>query len=331
MIAASEPWQRETKAVGSIRAYRGVDVANEVPGVVEAIFFESGKTMKAGTPLISLRAEDDVARLKALEAAERLASITYHRNRKLLKSGAVAQATVDVDLANLTSARAQVAQQKAMIAKKSIRAPFTGEIGIRRVDVGQYLNPGTPIATLQQLDPIYLDFYLPQQELAQVKVGQRVKVTNDSYADKVFEGKIAAINSRVEESTRNVLVRASLKNAERLLLPGMFANALVEVGEAQPFITLPQTAITYNPYGNTVFVVDRSGKDDKGAETLVAKQVFVTVGDTRGDQVAVLTGIAEGDEVVTSGQLKIQNGFPLVINNSITPSNDPAPKPQDPQ
>ena len=274
--------------------------------------------------LLQLRDDDEVAQLHALQATAKLAQISLDRDMKQIQAQAVSQATVDNDTATLNNAKAQVDAQQAIIDKKTIRAPFAGHLGIRQVDIGQFLNAGAPIVTLQQLDPIYVDFNLPEQGLTKVGVGQKVTTRADALPGLSFEGEIAAINAKIDEATRNVQVRALFKNPDHKLLPGMFAHAVVTVGDSQKKITLPQTAITYNPYGNTVFLVE---KDANGKP--VAQQSFVTTGEVRGDQVAILKGVSEGDEVVTSGQLKLRNGSPLIINNEIQPTNDANPKPED--
>jgi membrane fusion protein (multidrug efflux system) len=327
--AETAEWQSELKAVGTLRAVKGADLSAEVEGIVDEIHFESGDDVEEGKVLLHLRDADDVAKLKALEAAAKLAEITLQRDLKQVKVQAVSQAAVDADMANLNSTQAQVEQQKAVVAKKTIRAPFAGHIGIRSADIGQYLNPGTAVVTLQQLDPIYIDFYLPEQQMPQVQMGQKVTAKTDAHPGKSFEGEITALNAKVDPATRNLLIRATFKNAERLLLPGMFANVTIVSGSPQRFLTLPQTTITYNPYGNTVYVVVTEGADEKGEPKLAAKQTFVTTGDTRGDQVAVLNGLKEGDIVVTAGQIKLRNGSPVVINNSIQPVNEANPKPED--
>jgi len=327
--AAYEEWQPEIKAVGTLRAIKGADLAVEAAGVVDSINFESGEYAEEGKILLHLRDAEDIAKLESLEAAARLAEITLERDQKQLKAQAVSQATVDNDLARLESARAQVKEQKAVIDKKTLRAPFSGQLGIRAVDVGQYLNPGTMVVSLQQLDPIYLDFFLPEQRLPELQPGQKVTAKADAHPDKTFEGEISAINSRVDPGTHNILVRAIFRNPLHLLLPGMFAAATVASGAPQRIITVPQTAITYNPYGNTVYVVGREGVNGNGEPRLVAKQVFVTTGATRGDQIAVLSGLNEGDEVVTAGQIKLRNGSPVIVNNSVQPANEADPKPED--
>jgi len=318
-IAQYQEWKGQIEAVGTLRAVRGVDISSEVAGIVEGIYFESGDEVAAGVLLVKLRSDDDVAALSSLKADANLAEITYQRDSKQLQEKTIAQAAADISLANLDKARAAVREQEAKIAKKFIRAPFAGRLGICAVDLGQYLSPGTVIVTLQALNPIYFDFYLPQQQLSNIKLEQDVAVKSDLHPDKIFPGKIWAINSKVDASTRNVQIRAQLNNTAGELLPGMYAVVTIDLGTTAKYITLPQTVITYNAYGNTVFVVK-----DK-----IAEQRFVTVGPTRGDQVAILNGLAEGDVVVSSGQIKLQNGTAVLINNDIVPSNDSNPKPDE--
>ena len=327
--AASSDWQPRIDAVGSLRAVRGADLSLEVAGVVEEITFQSGDEVQAGQILLRLRNDDDVAKLQSLEATAQLAQITYDRDVKQLKAQAISQAIVDNDEANLRNAKAQVAQQKAMVDKKTLRAPFAGRLGLRQVDLGQFLSAGTVIATLQSLDPIFVDFLLPQQSVAQLSVGQTVRVKVDAFLGREFAGKITAINPKVETASRNIQVRATLPNRDQKLLPGMFATVELETGAPQRLVTLPQTAVSYNPYGSLVYIVDDKGNNAGGKPHPVARQVFVTTGATRGDQVAILKGVSEGDTVVTSGQVKLRNGVPLAIDNRIVPTNDAAPKPVD--
>ncbi|MGZ3339214.1 MAG: efflux RND transporter periplasmic adaptor subunit [Reyranella sp.] len=327
--AASSDWQPRIDAVGSLRAVRGADLSLEVAGVVEEITFQSGDEVQAGQVLLRLRSDDDVAKLQSLEATVQLAQITYDRDVKQLKAQAISQAIVDNDEANLRNAKAQVAQQKAMVDKKTLRAPFAGRLGLRQIDLGQFLSAGTVIATLQSLDPIFVDFLLPQQSVAQLSVGQTVRVKVDAFLGREFAGKITAINPKVETASRNIQVRATLPNRDQKLLPGMFATVELDTGAAQRLVTLPQTAVSYNPYGSLVYIVDDKAKGAAGKPQLVARQVFVTTGATRGDQVAILKGVSEGDTVVTSGQVKLRNGVPLAIDNRIVPTNDAAPKPVD--
>ena len=324
--AETSDWQPKIDAVGSLRAVRGAELSLEVPGVVETISFQSGDEVKAGQVLLTLRKEDEEARLQSLEATASLAQITYDRDVKQLKAQAISQAIVDNDEASLRNARAQVAVQKAILDKKTLRAPFDGKLGLRQVDLGQFLSAGTEIATLQSLDPIFIDFLLPQQAVAQITVGEKVRAKVDAFPGRTFEGKITAINPKIDTGSRNVQVRATVSNADQKLLPGMFATVELDTGTAQRLVTLPQTAVSYNPYGSLVYIVDEKGQGPDGKPQLVARQVFVTTGATRGDQVAILKGVSEGDTVVTSGQIKLRNGVPIVVNNSAVPTNDPAPK-----
>ncbi|MGA2944349.1 MAG: efflux RND transporter periplasmic adaptor subunit [Xanthobacteraceae bacterium] len=323
--AANSPWQPNLEAVGSLRAVKGADLSLEVSGVVDTISFNSGDDVNEGTLLLKLRSDDDQAKLESLQATADLNQITFDRDQKQFKLQAVSQATIDTDAANLKNAQAQAAQQQAILDKKTLKAPFTGHLGIRAVDLGQYLGAGTVIVTLQALDPIFVDFFVPQQSIDQLKLGQQVAVKIDAFKDQTFPGEISAINPKVDASTRNVQVRAALKNADHKLIPGMYATVGISTGAPQNYVTLPQTAITYNPYGNTVYIVDDKGKDASGKSQLVARQNFVTTGTTRGDQVAILKGVNEGEMVVTSGQIKLHNGSTVLIDNSVQPTADASP------
>ena len=327
--AATSEWQPKIEAIGSLRAVRGADLSLETPGVVESISFNSGDDVQEGATLLKLRIADDVARLESLKAMAELNEITLDRAQRLLKTQAVSQAQLDSDAANLKNAKAQVAQQEAIIDKKILRAPFAGNLGIRAVDLGQYLGAGTPIVTLQALDPIYVDFFVPQQSVDQVRLGQQVAIKVDAYKDQTFSGEISAVNPKVDISNRNVQIRAILKNPDHKLLPGMYATVDIAVGSPATYVTLPQTAITYNPYGDTVYVVESKGNDGEGKPQFTARQTFVTIGPTRGDQVAILRGIEAGDTIVTAGQIKLHNGSVVMIDNSVTPTAEAAPVPVD--
>ena len=327
--AATSEWQPRIEAIGSLRAVKGADLSLEVSGVVESISFNSGDDVDEGAPLLKLRTEDDVARLHSLQAMADLSDITYERDQKQFKMQAVSQATLDTDAANLKNAKAQVAQQQAILDKKTLRAPFAGHLGIRAVDLGQYLGPGTVIVTLQALDPIFVDFFVPQQSVDQMRLGQLVAVKVDAFKDRTFTGEISAINPKVDTGSRNVQVRATLKNQDHKLLPGMYATVDITIGSPKTYVTLPQTSITYNPYGDTVYIVDSKGPDADGKPRLIARQTFITVGPTRGDQVAVLKGVEEGEMIVTAGQIKLHNGSVVLIDNSVTPTADAAPVPVD--
>jgi membrane fusion protein (multidrug efflux system) len=322
-------WQPQLSAVGSLRAVRGVDVTSEIAGLVRSLHFKSGDRAAAGQLLVQLNADADVAQLRALEAAAKLARTTYERDKAQFEIEAVSKAQLDAAAADLKSKQAQAAQQAAIVDKKTIRAPFAGRLGISSINPGQYLNPGEKIVTLQELDPVYVDFSVPQQQLARITLGQKVVATTDTYPDQSFDGQITAIDPKVDPQTRNVQVEATLHNPKHQLLPGMFATVKVDSGAAEQLLTLPQTAVTYNPYGETVYLVVPGSNGPDGKPTLIAKQTFVTIGPTRGDQVAILKGVNDGDLVVTSGQLKLKNGSELIINNTVQPSNEAAPAPVD--
>jgi len=324
--AASSTWQSRTQALGTVRAVRGADLAAQASGVVDKIHIESGTEVPAGAVLLTLKPNDDPAKLAQLQAQAELAAITLMRDQEQLAAQAISQATVDADVSNLKSARAQVVAQQALMEEKTVRAPFAGTLGIRQVDQGQYLAAGTTVVTLQALDPIFVDFYVPQQALSHLKAEQVVNATVDAYPGASFTGKITSINSKVDTSSRNIQARASFANPERRLVPGMYATVQIDNGDATSQITLPQSAITYNPYGDTVYVLQRNGAD-KDHQSLTVQQRFVKLGLTRGDQVAVISGVAAGEEVVTAGQMKLHNGAPVVINNKVVPSNDPNPTP----
>ncbi len=336
VTAAMQTWQPAVEAVGSLRAVNGAALSLEVGGIVDQIGFQSGDDVQAGQVLLRLRADDDTAKLAALEASAALAQVNYERDMRQLHAQAVSQAVVDTDNFNLKNARAQADEQKAELAKKTLRAPFAGHLGIRAVDLGQYLNPGTAVVTLEALDPLFVDFSVPQQALNRVTVGQTVTAKVDTFTGQSFQGKIIAISPSVDTDSRNVQMRASLPNPDHRLLPGMFATIDIAAGAPEQRITLPQTAITYNPYGSTVYLVEHAGEAAQpggsaqaGGITLVARQVFVTTGETRGDQVAVLTGVKVGDVVVSAGQIKLHNGSTVLVNNTVQPSDNPAPVPTD--
>ncbi|MBC7665861.1 MAG: efflux RND transporter periplasmic adaptor subunit, partial [Caulobacter sp.] len=305
---SSQDWQPALAAVGSVVPVRGVDVTTEIAGLVREIHFKSGQDVKKGDILVELNADSDKAQLDALNAAAELSASVLKRDKAQFDAQAIAQAQVDADSADLKSKRALAAQQQAIIDKKTIRAPFSGKLGITTVNPGQYVNPGDKIVTLQTIDPIYVDFNLPQKQIGALQVGQVVNVTSDGFAGVTFPGKITAISPKVDTATRNVVVEATLSNPKRQLLPGMFANASVEVGDKKHYLTLPQTAITYNPYGSTVFVVmtaDEAAAAARGAAAsgaasppvqataasgsgLVVEPAFDNTGGTGGEQGPIL-------------------------------------------
>ena len=322
-------WSPKLEAVGSLQAVQGANMSAEVAGIVEKIYFKQGDNVKVGTPLLQLRAYDEIAKLESLKASAQLARITYNRNQAQFSVNAISKQTLDIDKASLDVALANVGQQQALVDKKLILAPFTGRLGIRLVDVGQYLEAGTAISTLQALDTVFVDFFLPQQALELLKTGQKVTLKTDAYPTQTFTGNITVINPKVDIDTRNVQVRATLNNPDHKLLPGMYATVTIATGLAHRYITLPRTTITFNAFGSTIYRVDANGQDETGKPKLVAKQSFVTTGDTRGDQIAILTGVNEGETIVTTGQIKLRNGSPVIVDNSIQPSNDATPQPKD--
>jgi membrane fusion protein, multidrug efflux system len=356
-----QEWQPELRAVGTLRAARGADLALEVAGLVGRVNVRSGEDVKAGQLLLELVTTDEVANLHQLEAQTALAQLTYDRAKQQIAVHVIAQADYDNAAADLKVKQAAVAQQQAIISKKQLRAPFDGRAGIVTITPCTYLNAGTMIVTLQQLDPEYVDFFIPQRDLARAQVGSRAVLTLDAFPGRNFTGTVNAVNPRVDSDTRNVMVEARVPNPDRVLSPGMFVNVAIDAGSQQKFLTLPQTAIVFNPYGETVYVVRKKAEFDtdqtavaakdgdpadpppalkqtkqtkKGPpplppDTLVVEQTFVTTGATRGDQIAILSGLNPGLEVVTSGQIKLKNGAPVRIDNSVKPLNNPNPTPQE--
>ncbi len=324
--AVMTTWSSKMSAVGSSRAIVGVNVTAQLGGMIQKIYFTPGALVEKDTVLVQQNADPNIAQLQSLEANSELAKITYHRDLAQYKVHAVSKQQVDQDLQNWKSLQAQVAQQAAIVAQLTIAAPFSGRLGISQVNPGQYLNPGDSVVTLQQLDPIYVDFYLPQQALAQLKVGQAVSVKTDTFPNKLFRGKITTIQPLVDTNTRNVQVEATVDNKLMQLTPGMYTTVEVDTGMPRKFITLPQSAVTFNPYGDIVYIVkDDKEKGDDGKPGHTVEQVFVTVGETRGEQIAILKGLDEGQVVVTSGQLKLRNGSRITINNTVQPSDNPDP------
>lgn len=330
MVIAPSEWQPKLTSVGNVRAFRGVELSTEIGGLVQTVPIKSGQDVKEGDLLIKLNDASDVAQLNSLKALADLAKVINERDRQQLAIQAISKNVFDTSAADAKSKKAQVEQQTALVAKKNLKAPFSGRVGIVSINPGQYVNPGDKLLTLQTLDPIFVDFNLPQSNAEQIQVGQDVTVTTDAFKDASFTGKITAVSPKVDTNTRNIQVEAQIANPDKKILPGMFANVNIKVGDEVKLLTLPQTAVTYNPYGSTVFIAKPTGKKDKqGKPSFEAQQVFVTTGTTRGDQVAILKGVEEGATVVTSGQLKLKNGTPLIINNKVQPSNSPDPKPQE--
>ncbi len=320
MAVRTEAWQPTLEAVGNLRAARGADLAAEVAGIVDTVGFESGKDVQAGTLLLRLRPNDDAAKLAELQAAADLAASNLTRDTKQYKAQAVSQATIDADDSHLRAARAQVAEQQATMAEKLVRAPFAGRLGLRQVDEGQYLPAGTTIVTLQALDPIFVDFYVPQQALGSIKPGEETSLRVDTFPGRVFTAHVTAISPKLDQASRMAQIRATVPNPDHGLLPGMFGTVTLGAGAVRNAVTVPSAAIIYSPYGSTVYVLNH-------ANPPIAHQTLVTTGATRGDQVEVLAGLKAGDTIVTSGQIKLHEGSQVAINNTVQPSNEASPHP----
>jgi membrane fusion protein, multidrug efflux system len=328
IVARQDEWPATIAAIGSVAAVHGVTVSVDLPGIVESISFDSGRTVSTGEMLLRLDTRQERAQLTAAEAQRDLAKQNLDRARGLLDQGILAQADYDRASAEHKQAEARVGEIRATIEKKEIRAPFAGILGIRQVNLGQYLTGGDPVVPLQSLDPIYVNFSVPQQVVAELKPGREVRVTAEGDKPIVATGKITAVNSIVDTATRNVEVQATFSNPRGDLRPGMFVKAEVVLGAATSVLALPASAISYAPYGDSVYVV-ADLQDPKGANYRGVRQHFVKLGASRCDQVAVLSGLESGQEVVTSGAFKLRNGAAIHVNNDIQPSNNPAPKPED--
>ncbi len=340
VVAQMSSWQPQIEAIGNLHASQQATLSPQSAGVVTALHFESGQKVRAGQLLAQVNDAPQRAQLAQLQAQVGqvqaqldLALVNLKRDQEQFKIQAVAQAVVDSDEANVKALQAQlkalseqINAQKAVVAQASIVAPFSGVLGIRQVNLGQYLAPGTPVVTLQALDPMDIDFTVPQSQIDLVHVGMNAEVTTNAVPGKTFTAKIIAVEPQVNTATRNLTVRARIPNPKGELLPGVFATVKIKDGSQRDYVTLPNAAIAYNPYGATVFVVKDDGKGPDGKPKLVADQRFVSTGLTRGDQVAVTEGLKPGDVVVTAGQLKLRNGTPVLINNSVQPADSAHPQ-----
>ena len=326
VVAQQEEWPATLSAIGTMAAVQGVTVSADLPGTVERIFFDSGRAVRAGDVLAILDTRQEKAQLATIEARRELAHLTFTRVQELLKENVISKAEFDRATAELQQTEAQVGEVKAAIERKTIRAPFSGVLGLRQVNLGQYLAGGDALVTLQSLNPIYVNFGVPQQTAGQIPVGRVVKVTTADVSGAEWKGRVTALDSMVDEATRNIQVQATLPNPDGKLRPGMFVQAEVALGPSQSVVVLPASAINYAPYGDSVFVVaDLKGED--GNTYRGVRQQLVKLGPARGDQIAVLTGVKPGEEVVTSGLFKLRNGAAVQINNSVRPANSPTPTP----
>jgi membrane fusion protein (multidrug efflux system) len=320
-------WPNTVSATGSLVAVQGVTITAELGGKVEKIAFESGDRVETGDLLVRIDVSAEEAQLRSAEAAAKLARINLDRNRDLRANKTVSQADLDTAEANYKQATAQVDNVRAAIAKKTLRAPFAGQLGLRQINLGQIVEQGTPIVTLQTIDPIYTDFSLPQQQFSILKPGTEVQITTDAAPDETFIGKIIAVNPEIDQTTRSVRVRATLANKGDQLRPGMFANVKVMLSTQQEVLAVPATAVLYAPYGDTVFVIDEVVDEKSGNKQLVLRQQVVRLGTTRGDYVAVETGLKEGESVVTSGVFKLRPKMTVVIDNALAPDAKLEPSP----
>jgi membrane fusion protein (multidrug efflux system) len=317
IVAKSEEWPATLSAIGTVAAVQGVTVSADLPGIIERIAFDSGKTVQAGEMLVQLDTRQEQAQLTAAEAQRDLARLNLDRMTDLYRQGITSQA------------EARVGEIRATIDRKKIRAPFTGLLGIRQVNLGQYLKGGDPVVPLQSLQPIYVNFTVPQQEVGKTRVGGGVRVSFQGMTGSDLAGTISAVDSVVDQATRNVQVQATFANADGRLHPGMFVQAQVVLGAGSPIVSLPASAISYAPYGDSVFVVEDVKAPGGGQTYRGVRQQFVKLGGSRGDQVAVVSGVEAGEEIVSSGAFKLRNGAAVRVHNEVQPTNDPAPKPED--
>jgi membrane fusion protein (multidrug efflux system) len=321
IIARNESWPATLSAIGTAAAVQGVMVSADLPGIVSRINLESGGSVNEGDVLVQIDIKQEQAQLAAVEATRDLARLNFERMSNLINDGAITRVEYDRAAAEQKETEARVAELKAMIERKTIRAPFTGILGLRQVNLGQYLSPGTPVVLLQSLDPIWVNFGIPQEDVSKVAIGTKVRADN-------FSGTVTALNAVVDEATRNIQVQATLANPDHKLRPGMFVQTEVLLGSGTSAVTLPASAISYAPYGDSVYVVEGL-KNDKGETYRGVRQQFVKLGPSRGDQIAVLSGVKAKEEVVTSGVFKLRNGAAVLVDNKVQPSNKPSPKPED--
>lgn len=329
VVVREDKWQGVLSAIGSIAAVQGVTITPEIAGIIREIAFESGAVVAKGDLLVRLDTSAEEAQLRALEAQEELARLNLERERSLRSQNMVSQAALDAAEATLKQTQGNADTIRATIQKKTIRAPFAGRLGIRLVNLGQYLDTGKPIVSLQSLTPVYADFSLPQQELARLKNGMSVRVTTDAYPERQFEGRLTAINPDLDPQTRSVGLQATLTNSEQLLRPGMFARVEVLLPEEQPVLVIPATAVLSATYGDSVYVIESTPDQKHDKEGLVVRQQFIRTGRARGDFVSVESGLKAGERVVSAGIFKLRNGMAVTENNELVPKADLAPRPAD--
>ncbi|MFM8231147.1 MAG: efflux RND transporter periplasmic adaptor subunit [Chthoniobacterales bacterium] len=323
-----EKWERSVESVGSLRAVQGADLSTESSGVITKIYFENGQEVKQGAMLLELDHETESANLRSAEAEADLARTVYERTKRLRANNTVPQSDLDAAESQLRKSAALVEQLKSTISKKQLVAPFSGRLGIREVNLGQFVDNGDTIVSLQSLDPIYVDFLLPQQLIAGLAVGKPLKLFTDVYPGREFDGSLTAINSEIDPVTRNIRLQGTLQNADGALRPGMFARVILTLGEAEEVVRIPATALLAAPYGDSVFVLEKETAEDGTAKT-VAKQRFIRIGRARGDFVSVVKGLQPGETVVSAGAFKLRNGTPVEVNNDMAPQPQLVPTPPD--
>lgn len=321
-------WQPRLTSVGSVVAVQGTIVRTELPGVVREIAFEPGSVVQKGDVLVRLDTDIEEAQLREAEAEAKWAHITYERALNLIKSRAISQAELDEAQAAMARADARVDSIRATIAKKIVRAPFTGKLGIRSISIGQFLDTGAEVVSLQAIDPVFVDFSVPQQQLGELREGLEVAALLDAYPETAFKGTITAIESHVDPATRNVRVQATVPNRDGLLRPGMFVTVDVMLARSEDVLVIPATAVLHAPYGDSVFVIEKAEDGNAQAEApLVVRQQYVRLGERRGDYVVATEGVEDGQQVVSTGVFKLRSGMPVVIDNTLAPQFSFAPKP----
>ena len=329
VVVGEDKWQDTLTAIGSITAFQGVTVTPEIPGIISEIVFESGAVVSKGDLLLRLDTSSEKAQLRAWEAQEELARLNLARERTLRSQNMVSQSVLDTAEATLKQTQGNADNIRATIQKKTIRAPFAGRLGIRLINLGQYLDTGKAIVSLQSLTPVYADFSMPQQELARLKTGMHVRVTTDAYPGRQFDGTLSAINPDLDQSTRSVGLQATFENPEQLLRPGMFVRVEVLLPEEQPVLVIPATSVLSAPYGASVYVVESKPGKTNGAPQLMVRQQFIRTGRGRGDFLSVDSGLKVGERIVSAGIFKLRNGMAVTENNDLAPKSDLAPHPSD--
>ena len=326
--AVTDNWALSLQAVGTVRAINGVEVTTQIAGAVEKIHFNSGDKVKKGDVLVNLDAGTDEAQLKALQAAAKLAQLDFERYESLFKQGSISRSELDTKRSQRDQAVASADAQQEKVNQKTLRAPFDGQLGIRQIDIGQYLNPGNAVVSLQQLSPIYVNFSLPEQQLSQISKGLNVDITLSAFPGEHFTGSISAVEPGVDAATRNFGVQATLSNDDLKLRPGMFANVSIQLSQSDEVVVVPRTAVAFAPYGDSVFVIHDTGeKDEDGKPKLTVKKRIVKLGPVRGDLIAITEGLKPGEKVATSGLLKLRNDAPVFEENDVQPPADANPTP----